>query len=152
MCFYSSEPPFCGNQWETQSDRNDPDAPGERDTDFIQFKLKWQKKQKSSVRFTQHCFWRIQRGNVWRRTSTRHTRGKTRQLFLTVSEWIFSHYRPIVYSFRMSCIGFWADQSWSVDPGVDLHQYDSEHSPQPQVHWTPHLCFVYSFEAFVLCN
>ncbi|XP_056594273.1 DNA endonuclease RBBP8 isoform X2 [Triplophysa dalaica] len=25
------------------------------------------------------------------------------------------------------------DQSWSVDPGVDLHQYDSEHSPQPQL-------------------
>ncbi|KAA0704505.1 DNA endonuclease RBBP8 [Triplophysa tibetana] len=25
------------------------------------------------------------------------------------------------------------DQSWSVDPGVDLHQYDSEHSPKPQL-------------------
>lgn len=24
------------------------------------------------------------------------------------------------------------DQSWSVDPGVDLDQYDSEHSPQPE--------------------
>ncbi|XP_065114747.1 DNA endonuclease RBBP8 [Paramisgurnus dabryanus] len=24
------------------------------------------------------------------------------------------------------------DQSWSVDPGADLHQYDSQHSPQPE--------------------
>lgn len=25
------------------------------------------------------------------------------------------------------------DQSWSVDPGADLAQYDTESSPQPEV-------------------
>ncbi|XP_057178380.1 DNA endonuclease RBBP8 isoform X2 [Triplophysa rosa] len=34
---------------------------------------------------------------------------------------------------RRNNAAFPYDQSWSVDPGVDLHQYDSEHSPQPQL-------------------
>lgn len=29
---------------------------------------------------------------------------------------------------------FDTDQSWSVDPGADLDQYDTESSPQPEVY------------------
>jgi len=45
------------------------------------------------------------------------------------------------------------DQSWSVDPGVDLAQYDTESSLQPEVHstyttFTLHCYCLFSKDAF----